>query len=317
MIVSSPPTLKALIYKSTGSWYLAKNEQGRFFNCRIKGKFKIDKDITSTNPIAVGDEVDITVEDIEEESAMITDIYPRKNYLVRTSPHNKNQKHIVASNLHQSLIIATLKEPRTSTGFIDRFLVSCEAYHIPAVIVFNKADTLDAEDLEHFAYLKSMYTAIGYPVHLIAAEKGNGIDEIKQLLHNKVSLLSGHSGVGKSTLINQLIPHRTIKVQEVSDWSGKGMHTTTFAEMHDLPESGQLIDTPGIRELGIVNISRAELSGYYPEIKKVLPNCKYNNCLHFNEPGCAVKEAVKSGLIAEERYINYAKIFESIDDKKY
>lgn len=309
--------MKALVYKSTGSWYLAKNEAGRFYNCRIKGRFKMDKEITSTNPIAVGDVVNIEVEDIEEESAMITEILQRKNYIVRSSPHHKKHIHIVASNLDQSLIIATLKDPRTSTGFIDRYLVTCEAYHIPAIIVFNKADTLDEEDKLHYDFLYDLYTQVGYPVYLIAAELGQGLDVMKDLLKDKVSLFTGHSGVGKSTLINQLIPDMDIRVQEVSAWSGKGMHTTTFAEMHDLPGGGQIIDTPGIRELGVVNISRQELSGYYPEMKKVLVHCKYNNCLHFNEPGCAVKEAVNQQEISVERYANYLKIYETIDDKNY
>ncbi|MEN9339743.1 MAG: ribosome small subunit-dependent GTPase [Bacteroidota bacterium] len=308
---------KALIYKSTGSWYSCKTEDGKFWNARTKGKMKIDKEITSTNPIAVGDIVNIEPEDDDTKSAMIVSIEKRKNYLVRTSPHNKRMRHIVASNLDQSLLICTLKDPRTSTGFIDRFLVSCEVYHIPAVLVFNKSDTYDDTDLQEFARLKQMYEAVGYPVYLIAAGKHEGMVDMQSLLQHKVSLLTGHSGVGKSTFINAMLPHKDIKTQEVSDWSGKGMHTTTFAEMHDLPNGGELIDTPGIRELGIIDVRRAELSGYYPDIKKIALQCKYNNCLHFNEPGCAVKEAVQSGVLYEERYINYAKIFESLSDKNW
>ncbi len=308
---------KALIYKSTGSWYSCKTEDGKFWNARTKGKMKIDKEITSTNPIAVGDIVNIEPEDDDTQSAMIVSIEKRKNYLVRTSPHNKRMRHIVASNLDQSLLICTLKDPRTSTGFIDRFLVSCEVYHVPAVLVFNKSDTYDGTDMQEFARLKKMYEAIGYPVYLIAAGKQEGMADMQSLLQNKVSLLTGHSGVGKSTFINAMLPHKDIKTQEVSDWSGKGMHTTTFAEMHDLPNGGELIDTPGIRELGIIDVRRAELSGYYPDIKKMALQCKYNNCLHFNEPGCAVKEAVQSGMLYEERYINYAKIFESLNDKNW
>jgi ribosome biogenesis GTPase len=309
--------LKAIIYKSTGSWYFCKTEDGRIWNARTKGKFKIDKEITSTNPIAVGDHVDVVLEDELENSLMIIGIDARKNYLVRISPHNKHQKHIVASNLDQSIIIATIKEPRTSMGFIDRYLVSCEVYHIPTMIIFNKADLLDEEDILYFEKVKKIYTDIGYPVYLISAEAKQGIDQLKALLKDNTTLITGHSGVGKSTLINTLIPVKDIRVSEVSEWSGKGMHTTTFAEMHDLPEGGQIIDTPGIRELGIVNVKRAELGGYFPEIRKKAQACKYNNCLHFNEPQCAVLQAVRDGTISEERYVSYAKIYETIDDKHY
>ncbi len=309
--------MKGLVYKSTGSWYIVKGDDGEYRNCRIKGKFKIDKEITSTNPIAVGDIVTIELEHDDDNTAMITGIDKRKNYLVRSSPHSKHHKHIVASNLDQSVIIATIKDPKTSLGFIDRFLVSCEAYHISACIVFNKADTLDDTDMEYYHTVKTIYNNIGYPVYLLSAETKEGIDVLHSLLKNKISLLTGHSGVGKSTIINTLIPEKDLRVQEVSEWSGKGMHTTTFAELYNLPFGGELIDTPGIRELGIVDISKSELSGYFPEMNKALKACKYNNCSHFNEPGCAVKEAVKAGTISEERYISYAKIYESILDKSY
>ncbi|MBL7771427.1 MAG: ribosome small subunit-dependent GTPase A [Chitinophagaceae bacterium] len=309
--------MKARIYKSTGTWYNAKGEDGHFYQCRIKGKLKLDREITSTNPIAVGDIVVLEKEIGTAYSAMICAIEKRNNYLIRSSPHNKRQKHIVAANLDQSVLLATIKDPRTSTGFIDRFLVSSEAYHIPAVLVFNKADLYDAEDLQYIDFLKEIYTACGYPVYLIAAEKEQGLDIFKTLLKDKISLLSGHSGVGKSTLLNRLLPHVEAATQDVSDWSGKGMHTTTFAEMYDLPEGGSLIDTPGIRELGIFQMQRAELSGYFPEMKALAGQCKYNNCSHFNEPQCAVKEAVRSGKISEERYVNYANIYDSINDKHY
>lgn len=308
--------IKAIIYKSTGTWYLCKTEDGKFWNGRIKGKLKIDKEITSTNPIAVGDIVNVSMESEIEKTVIIHNIEARKNYLVRTSPHNKNQKHIVAANLDQSVLIATIKEPKTSTGFIDRFLVSCEAYHLKAIIVFNKSDMLNDEEKSYFDYLKSIYSQAGYEVYLIAAEKNESMENLRNCLQHKVSLLTGHSGVGKSTIINKMIPNKNISTQNVSGWSGKGMHTTTFAEMYDLPSNaGQIIDTPGIKELGIVNMSRAELSGYFPEMKKYLHGCKYNNCLHINEPNCAVKNAVRQGMISEARYVNYVKIFESIEEK--
>lgn len=311
--------LRARVYKSTGSWYLVRSEDHRLWKCRIRGKLKIDKSITSTNPIAVGDWVHLEPESesASEAQAMITLVEDRQNYLVRQSPHGRHQKHIVASNLDQSVVIATLREPRTSTGFLDRFLVTCEAYHIPAILVFNKADILDEEDRHYFDFLRNLYADIGYPVLLISAETQQGLAEFRNLLQDKVTLLTGHSGVGKSTLINRLLPGQELATQEVSDWSGKGMHTTTFAEMYDLPEGGHLIDTPGIRELGVIDILHEELSGYFPEMKKFLTACKYNNCLHLNEPGCQVKLAVEEGLVSEMRYENYLRIMETIEERKY
>lgn len=309
--------MKALIYKSTGSWYLAQSVDGRFWNCRIKGKFKLDKLITSTNPIAVGDWVTLEVAEQEAHQAMIVGIDDRKNYLVRQSPHGRHQKHIVAANLDQSIIIATIKEPKTSTGFLDRFLVTCEAYHIPAIIVFNKSDILDEEDMAYYYFLAETYQSVGYAVHLLSAEKNIGMDSFRDLLKGRKTLITGHSGVGKSTLINLLLPEKDLATSAVSEWSGKGMHTTTFAEMYDLPEGGHIIDTPGIRELGVIDIRKDELSGYYPEMKSRLLECKYNNCLHLNEPGCAIKEAIRQKEISEERYINYLKIMDTIDEKKY
>jgi len=310
-------TLQGLVYKSTGSWYTVLGDDGIMRACRIRGKFKIDRAITSTNPIAVGDRVTLETEDGQEEQAMITGIAERRNYLVRSAPQSRHQKHIVAANLDQSLLIATLRDPRTSLGFIDRFLVSCEAYHIPAVLVFNKTDLLEGEEREELDAMVKLYEGIGYPVLCIAAGKGEGLEPFRALLHDKTSLLTGHSGVGKSTLINCLIPDRDIRVQEVSEWSGKGMHTTTFAEMYDLPFGGRLIDTPGIRELGVIDIKRAELGGYFPDIRALATSCRYNNCTHVNEPGCAVHEGVRSGVLSEERYISYRKIFDSISDIHY
>ena len=308
--------MKALVYKSTGSWYSVKTTEGNFFQCRIKGVFKIDG-ITSTNPIAVGDEVEIELENENESTGIITTIYNRRNYVARQSPHHKMQHHIIASNIDQSILFATLKEPKTSQGFIDRFLVACEMYHVPAIIVFNKADVYKKKEQEKFDHWKEMYEAIGYKVILTSVLNGNGIDKIEEVLKNKTSLLSGHSGVGKSTFINAVFPALELKTLEVSSWSGKGMHSTTFAEMFDLPFGGRIIDTPGIRELGLVDIMKTELSGYFPEMKKVLGNCQFNNCVHMNEPGCAVKDAVLSGEIAEERYISYCSILDSIHEQYY
>lgn len=309
--------MKALIYKSTGSWYIVKNESGKVFNARIKGKFKIDEDITSTNPIAVGDEVEIEMENETEDSVIITEIYPRRNYIIRQSPSHKKQKHIVAANIDQSLLFATLKEPKTSSGFIDRFLITCEAYHVPAIIVFNKADLYKNKEQEKFEEWKTMYETIGYRVQLLSLETGEGVEELKSLLKDKITLLSGHSGVGKSTFINTIFPQFELKTQEVSGWSGKGLHTTTFAEMFDLPFGGKIIDTPGVREFGLFDFTKQELSHYFPEMKKLIHDCQFNNCLHINEPGCAVKAAVEGGNVSVERYISYYNILDTIDEKQY
>jgi ribosome biogenesis GTPase len=308
--------MKARIYKSTGSWYVAKADDGRFYQARIKGVFKID-DINSTNPVAVGDEVEMEVEDVQEESAMIDHIHDRRNYVARVSPHNRRQHHIIASNLDQCLLFATIREPRTSQGFIDRFLVSCESFHIPAVIVFNKADVYRDKDMEKFEEWKAIYTAAGYTVVLTSVPAHMGMEEVKALLKNKVTLLSGHSGVGKSSFINAVFPEMDLRTGEVSSWSGKGMHTTTFAEMFDLPDGGQIIDTPGLREFGLVDIEKQELSHFFPEMRVLIQQCQFNNCMHINEPGCAVKAAVSAGTISPDRFASYLTILDTMDDKNY
>jgi len=306
--------MKATIYKSTGSWYVAKTADGNFHNARIKGVFKIDG-ITSTNPLAVGDEVELELENDADNTGMITAIGDRRNYITRQSPAHKMHHHIVAANLDQSMIFATLKDPRTSQGFIDRFLVTCEAYHVPALIVFNKTDLYRKKEEARFEELKEMYTQIGYRVFRMSVEKNEGLDEVKEALQGKTTLMSGHSGVGKSSFLNKLFPSFRLKTQDVSGWSGKGMHTTTFAEMFDLPGGGRVIDTPGMREFGIVDISKQELSHYFPEMRSLLNECQFNNCLHINEPGCAVKKALNEGLIDAERYISYLNIMDSFDEK--
>ena len=308
--------MKAKVYKSTGSWYQVKAENGQFYNARAKGVFKIEGH-TSTNPIAVGDDVDIEIEAVQEESAVIQKIHDRRNYVARVSPHNKRMHHIIASNINQSLLFATLKEPKTSNGFIDRFLISCEAYHIPAILVFNKADLYKAKEMERFEFLKEIYTKAGYRVKLISVEAGMGLEELKAELMNKTTLLSGHSGVGKSTFINHLFPQFNLRTQDVSNWSGKGLHTTTFAEMFDINEQTHIIDTPGVRELGIVDIAKSELSHYFPEMRALLGDCQFNNCMHINEPGCAVKQQVGIGSVSEERYVSYLTILDTMEDKKY
>lgn len=308
--------MQAVVYKSTGNWYTVKSAQSGFIQARLKGKFKID-DITSTNPIAVGDEVEIELEHDIENTYIITQIHERRNYINRQSPHRKYQHHIVASNLDQNLLFATLKEPKTSQGFIDRFLITSEAYHIPSIIVFNKADVYRKKEMDTFEEWKQMYEEIGYKVFLISMETMQGVEELKALLQNKTTLLSGHSGVGKSTFINYVMPELELRTTEVSGWSGKGMHTTTFAEMFDLPFGGSVIDTPGVREFGIVDISRQELSHYFPEMQPLIQDCQFNNCLHVDEPGCAVKEALQNEKIHPLRYISYVNILDSIEERKY
>lgn len=306
--------MKAIVYKSTGSWYTVKTIEGKTWQARIKGIFKIDG-ITSTNPIAVGDEVELEPE--ESGTAVITQIAQRRNYIARSSPHQNKERHIVASNLDQALLFATIKEPRTSQGFIDRFLAAAEAYHVPAIVVFNKCDIYRKKEWDILEHRSAIYRNIGYTILATSMETGQGLAELKAVLANKTTLISGHSGTGKSTFINSLFPDLKLKTKDVSGWSGKGMHTTTFAEMYDLPFGGRIIDTPGIREFGITDISRQELSHYFPEMRDRISGCQFNNCIHINEPGCAIKKAVEEGLIAEERYLSYYNMLESIEEKTY
>jgi ribosome biogenesis GTPase len=317
--------MRALVYRSTGSWYDVKDETGKKWKARLKGVLRIDN-ITSTNPIAVGDWIYMDPEEGKDDVATITEIEDRLNYISRQSPHNKNLHHIVASNLDQSLLIATIKDPRTSQGFIDRFLIASEAYHVPAIIVFNKADTWRKKETAHFEKWKEMYEQAGYMVMSMSLHESNGLSGVTDLLKDKTTLLSGHSGVGKSSFLNAVMPHLVLSTKAVSGWSGKGMHTTTFAEMFDLPDGGKVVDTPGVREFGIVHISRQELSHYFPEMRSLINNCQFNNCMHINEPGCAVKASVQAGdngnspdkpAIHADRYVSYLTILDSIPETNW
>ena len=308
--------MKGLVYKSTGSWYILRDPSGRSWNARTKGVLKLE-DITSTNPVAVGDWVDFEIESDAQSTALIDQILPRHNYINRQSPRHKHQHHIVAANLDQTVLVVTIREPRTSQGFIDRFLVAAEMYHVKPVLVFNKSDLYRAKDLQLFEALRDMYQPIGYPVLLVSAEKQEGLAELNTVLKDKTTLLSGHSGVGKSSLLNVLFPGMNRKTQDVSGWSGKGMHTTTFAQMYDYPGGGAVIDTPGMRELGLVNLEKEELAQYFPEMRARMQGCQFNNCQHINEPGCAVKAAVEKGLISEARFFSYVDLWHGIEEKKY
>ena len=305
--------MKGIVYKSTGSWYVVKAADGSFWNARLRGSFKIDG-LTSTNPVVVGDEVDIEIEDQLQGAAIIFNIFSRRNHVNRQSPQSRMQQHIIAANVDQSLLMASLKNPKISQGFIDRFLVTAQVYHVPAILVLNKSDIYGNKETGIYHRWKAMYESIGNKVILISVATAEGLPDLKPLLNNKVTLVSGPSGVGKSSFINAVFPSKHLKTQEVSNWSGKGLHTTSSSEMYDLPEGGQLIDTPGIREFGLVNISRQELSHYFPEMRDLLQDCQFNDCLHLQEPGCAIKKALEEGKIYGDRYISYRKILETIDD---
>ena len=293
--------LEGIVYKSTGSWYLVKSEN-KFFECRIKGKIRL-KDISTTNPIAVGDQVQFELE--SDGKGIISDILPRENYIIRKSVNLSKQYHIIASNIDISVLVVTLNNPVTSTNFIDRFLVSCEAYGIPVIIAFNKKDTyIDKESIE-IKKLVDMYELIGYECELISAKYGDGVDEIIRLIRNKTCIISGHSGVGKSTLINSISPNLKLKTKEISSSHKQGKHTTTYAEMYDLDSDIKIIDTPGIRGFGLVEITKYELGDFFPEFFEAKHKCKFKNCLHLDEPDCNVKNKIKQGKIFESRYNTY------------
>lgn len=279
------------------------DEKGRRYECRLRGKFKISG-IQSTNPLAVGDYVEFQ-QDPGQETATITGIDERRNYIIRKATNLSRRTHIIAANLDQAMVIATLAEPRTSAGFIDRFLVTCEAYSIPAVIVFNKSDLYDQQSLEYLDLLLGMYHDVGYKVLTVSATQKQNLEAFEEILLHKTTLLAGHSGVGKSTLINAIEPTLDLKVQTISKAHLKGRHTTTFAEMYQLPKGGFIIDTPGIKEFGLVDFEPWELSHYFPEMRALFNKCRFDNCTHNNEPGCQVKKGVENGMISILRYNNY------------
>lgn len=305
--------MHGIVTKSTGSWYQVQTPDGKRYDCRIKGKFRI-KGLTTTNPVAVGDKVDFDLEP-DQDQGVITKLYDRRNYIIRKSINLSKQAQIIAANLDQAFLVVTLASPRTSLGFIDRFLVTAEAYDIPASLVFNKLDMFSDEGLEILAEYKAMYENLGYPCHQVSALEGTNIPHLTGLLKDKITLFSGHSGVGKSSLMNAILPDLQLRTTEISDWSDKGMHTTTFAEMYDLPGGGNIIDTPGIRELGIIDIEQQELSHFFPEMRKRMHDCRFNNCRHINEPGCAVLEALENGEIEPSRYESYLSIYHGNDTR--
>ncbi|WP_348799802.1 ribosome small subunit-dependent GTPase A [Flavobacterium adhaerens] len=304
------------VYKSTGSWYVVKSQQGDFIECRMKGKFRI-KGIKSTNPIAVGDIVDYELEETSDAiTGTIHKIHDRKNYIVRKAVNLSHQMHIIASNIDRVFLLVTVNNPPTTFSFIDRFLVTAEAYGIEAILVFNKIDTLDEVTLDEQLYMQHVYQEIGYQCLRVSAEKMKGVDVLKELMIDKVSMFSGHSGVGKSTLVNALEPSLHLKTKTISEQSKQGQHTTTFAEMYDLSFGAKIIDTPGIKGFGIVDMEPSEISDYFPEFFRLKDQCKFNNCLHKEEPHCAIKSALENDEIAWSRYNSYLKILEG-DDEHY
>lgn len=306
--------MHGLVIKNTGSWYLVKTDDGREIECKIKGNFRL-KGIRSTNPIAVGDHVQIITN--TEGTAFISEIEERKNYIIRRASNLSKQSHILAANLDQCMLVVTINYPETSTIFIDRFLASAEAYRIPVKLIFNKIDTYNEDDLHYLNSLINLYTHIGYPCFKLSALTGEGVDKIKEELKGKISLFSGHSGVGKSTLINSILPEYKLKTREISAYHNKGMHTTTFSEMFPVDEKGYIIDTPGIKGFGTFDMEEEEVGHYFKEIFQYSKDCKYNNCTHTHEPGCSVREAVEKHLISESRYTSYLNMLEDKKEGKY
>lgn len=309
--------MKGTVYKSTGSWYTVKDKTGQFHECRIKGKFRI-KGIKSTNPVAVGDKVEFELETNGDETVgVIKKIANRENYIIRKSVNLSKQTHIIASNIDQVFLLITHDNPPTFTIFIDRFLVTAEAYSIPAILVFNKMDTYDIEKKAEQLYLMDMYRNIGYTCLAISAKEGEGVEDVKALMESKTSMFAGHSGVGKSTLVNAVSPSLNLATAAISDQHKQGQHTTTFAQMFDLDFDARIIDTPGIKGFGIVDMDKDEISDYFPEFFALKSECKFNNCLHLEEPKCAVKEALENDEISWSRYKSYVTLLEEEQDQSY
>ena len=304
-----------LVIRNTGSWYTVKTDDGgQLIDCKIKGNFRL-KGIRSTNPVAVGDHV--TLVPNNEGTAFITEIADRRNYIIRKASNLSKQSHIIAANVDQAMLVVTVNYPQTSTTFIDRFLASAEAYRIPVVLIFNKVDILDDDELRYLDMMINLYETVGYECRSISAERGDGVETVMQLLEGKVTVLSGNSGVGKSTLINRLLPDANLRTSEISDAHNTGMHTTTFSEMLPLPSGGYIIDTPGIKGFGTFNIEPEELSGYFKEIFHFSRDCRFSNCTHTHEPGCAVLKAVEDHYIAASRYQSYLSMLDDKEEGKY
>jgi len=306
--------LKGLVIKNTGSWYTVKTDDGRTVESKVKGNFRL-KGIRSTNPVAVGDRVEIAVN--QEGTAFITHIDERRNYIIRKSQNLSKQSHIIAANVDQAFLIVTVNYPQTSTTFIDRFLASAEAYSVPVVLVFNKRDILSDDERHYQQSMVHLYETIGYECREISAATGEGVEGLHKLLKGKITLLSGNSGVGKSTLINQILPEANLRTAEISDAHNTGMHTTTFSEMLELPEGGYIIDTPGIKGFGTFDMEPEELTSYFREIFHFSKDCKFSNCTHTHEPGCAVLKALEDHYIAQSRYQSYLGMLEDKDENKY
>jgi ribosome biogenesis GTPase len=307
--------MKGRVIKSTGSWYAVKTEEGEVLRSRLRGKFK-QKGLKINNPIAVGDWVILEKEQKGDNTAVISEIVPRENYIIRQSTRKSAFSHILASNLDQTVLVATLAFPRTSLGFIDRFLVSAESFRIPSIILFNKADILEEDGFAYAAELQELYESLGYKTAFISVLEDENLDPILEMMKGKTSLISGHSGVGKSSLLNKLIPGLELKTGEVSTFANKGTHTTTFAELFEIDEHSSVIDTPGIKELGLVDMEPSEISHYFPEMRELIGACKFHNCSHTKEPGCAVQAAYQEGLIAASRYASYFSMMEDYDNRR-